>query len=450
MKKNDVMTGRVIDFTHEGHGVVKIDNFPVFIPNAVINELITFKVIKATKKFGIGKLIEIKERSEDRVTPPCEYYNQCGGCNIQHINYAAQLKMKQEQVENLVRKMLKINVPVKPVIGMNNPWRYRNKSQLPVAVINNESAIGFYRSRSHDIVPIEKCLIQKESHDAIMNAVKALINEYNVSIYDEKTHRGNLRHVIIRSGTAIDEVMVVFVTRQKTMSHIEVIASRLMEQFSNVVSIKQNVNTQQTNVIMGPSSVTIKGQDIIHDKLEDKTFEISDKSFYQVNHEQTEKLYLQALKYAGLTGKENVIDAYCGIGTIGIFMAEHAEHVYGVEIVEKAIEDAKKNADNNGLKNTTFEIGKAEDVIKKWEQMGIKPDVVMVDPPRKGIDEVFINTMNTLLPEKIVYVSCNPSTLMRDISLLKDNYTVEEITPVDLFPQTTHVECVALMEKVKK
>ncbi|TDL98311.1 23S rRNA (uracil(1939)-C(5))-methyltransferase RlmD [Macrococcus brunensis] len=444
MKKNDILTGTVIDYTHEGNGVVKIEGYPIFIPKTVKDETVTFKLIKQNKGFGIGKVMSIETESPDRVVPPCIYYQQCGGCNIQHLRYSAQLTMKENQVKNLVHKMTKLNIPVRDIIGMDNPWRYRNKSQLPVQY-QDGIVTGFYRPRSHDIVPIEECLIQKESHDELMNTIRQLLTKYNVSIYDERKHRGNLRHIVLRSGTKVNETMVVFVTKSKQLPELEQIADELMTRFPDVTSIRQNINSEKTNVILGRQSKTIRGNDFIHDQLDTLTFEISDMSFYQVNHEQTEKLYRKALRYAELEEKQNVIDAYCGIGTIGLFMATHAERVYGVEIVEKAIKDAKRNAALNHLSNTHFEAGKAEDVILKWREDGIRPDVVMVDPPRKGCDSVFVETLLELEPNRIVYVSCNPSTLMRDIQLLEEKYHIDEITPVDMFPQTTHVEAVCKM-----
>ena len=444
MKKNDILTGTVIDYTHEGNGVVKIDGYPIFIPQTVKGEMVTFKLIKQNKGFGIGKLMSIETESPDRVEPPCIYYQQCGGCNIQHLSYSAQLIMKKNQVKNLVQKMTKLDIPVRDIIGMDNPWRYRNKSQLPVQY-QNGIVTGFYRPRSHDIVPIEECLIQKVSHDELMNTIRQLLTKYNVSIYDERKHKGNLRHIVLRSGTKVNETMVVFVTKSKHLSELEQIADELMTRFPHITSIRQNINSEKTNVILGRQSKTIRGNDYIRDQLDALTFEISDMSFYQVNHEQTEKLYQKALQYADLEVRQNVIDAYCGIGTIGLFMATHAERVYGVEIVEKAIEDAKRNATLNHLSNTHFEAGKAENIILKWREEGIRPDVVMVDPPRKGCNPVFVETLLELEPKRIVYVSCNPSTLMRDIQLLEEKYHIDEITPVDMFPQTTHVEAVCKM-----
>ncbi len=444
MNKNDILSGQVIDYTHEGSGVIKFDGYPVFVPNTVKGEHVTFKLIKKSKGFGIGKLLSIDEESPDRVVPPCRYYYQCGGCNIQHLAYDAQLNMKEEQVKNLVRKMTKLDIPVRPIIGMKHPWRYRNKSQLPVKR-EEQIVTGFYKPRSHDIVPIEECIIQKEGHDDIMNELRRLLNELNVSIYDERRHTGNLRHIIIRSGTAINETMIVLVTKNKRLEQADVIAQHMMAKFPYIVSVRQNINPDRTNVIMGRQSTTIRGKDEIQDQLKELKFEISDMSFYQINHEQTEKLYQQALDYAELNDSQNVIDSYCGVGTIGLFMASHAERVYGVEIVQKAVMDAKKNAALNGLTNTHFEAGKAEDIIINWQQQGVKPHVVMIDPPRKGCDSVFIDTLKELKPDRIVYVSCNPSTLMRDIQSLSDLYHIEEITPVDMFPQTTHVEAVCKM-----
>lgn len=449
LKKNEVHTGKVIDLTHEGHGVVKIDRYPVFVPNALIEEEIEYKLIKVKKNFAIGKLLEVKNKSKDRVEPPCVYYYKCGGCQLQHMTYQAQLNMKKEQVVNLFhRKGLFEDTPIQPTLGMEQPWRYRNKSQIPVGKDKDNKAImGFYRQRSHDIIDMDSCLIQDEQHQNIMNYVKHWFNELNMSIYDEKNKRGLMRHLVIRTGYHTDEIMVIFVTNGKKFKNANVLVQKLISEFPNITSIKQNINDTHSNVIMGPQSVTLYGKDKIVDELSEVTFNISDQSFYQINSAQTEKLYQKAIDYAQLTGEEIVLDTYCGIGTIGLYMAPQAKHVYGVEVVPSAIKDAQENATKNQLNNTTFECGKAEDVILEWKAQGIKPDVVMVDPPRKGCDETFIKTLLKLNPKRIVYISCNPSTQQRDAQLLSDNYHLVEITPVDMFPQTTHIETVALFER---
>lgn len=450
IKKNEVYIGEVVDLTHEGHGVVKIDRVPVFIPNAIKGELIEFKVIKVKKQFGIGKLITIKEESKDRVEPPCVYYKICGGCQLQHLSYEAQLAMKKSQVIALFkRKAQFLDTVIHDTIGMENPWQYRNKSQIPVAKNKDgEIELGFYRQRSHDIVDIDQCMIQDKKHDQLMVKLKAFLNQLNISIYNEKTHKGELRHIVLRSGFYSEETMVIFVTNSGQISHKNKIVEYITSQFPNVVSIKHNINKEKSNVIMGRESITIYGKETIDDQLSEFSFKISDTAFYQINPIQTEKLYNKALEYAQLTGNEIVIDAYCGIGTIGSYMSKSAKHVYGVEVVEQAITNAKENADVNNITNATWVAGKAEEVILNWQQEGIKPDVVMVDPPRKGCDETFLDTLSALNPKRIVYISCNPATQVRDVEILKESgYQLKEITPVDMFPQTTHVETVALLEK---
>ncbi|UBV35611.1 23S rRNA (uracil(1939)-C(5))-methyltransferase RlmD [Staphylococcus xylosus] len=450
IQKNEVVEGKVVDLTHEGHGVVKFDRYPVFVPNALIDEIIEFKVIKVKKNFAIGKLITIKEQSESRVEPPCVYYYKCGGCQLQHMTYQAQLNMKKEQVVNLFQRKAGFkDVVIHDTIGMDNPWYYRNKSQIPVGKNNEHEIItGFYRQRSHDIIDMDECLIQDSLHQDVINKVKVWFNELNVSVYNEHQKQGLMRHVVIRTGHHSRELMVIFVTNGKKFKQSDVITERLVADFPEIVSVKQNINTTHSNVIMGDNSYTLYGKDEIEDTLSDVTFKINDQSFYQINSLQTEKLYQRAIEYAELQGEEIVLDTYCGIGTIGLYMAPKAKHVYGVEVVPEAIKDAQLNATINQFENTTFVCGKAEDVILKWESEGIKPDVVMVDPPRKGCDETFLETLLELNPKKIVYISCNPSTQQRDAQLLAQHYKLTQITPVDMFPHTTHVETVAQFERL--
>ncbi|MDN5828602.1 MAG: 23S rRNA (uracil(1939)-C(5))-methyltransferase RlmD [Staphylococcus equorum] len=449
IQKNEVVEGKVIDLTHEGHGVVKLDRYPIFVPNALINETIEFKVIKVKKNFAIGKLIEIKKESEERVEPPCVYYHKCGGCQLQHMTYQAQLNMKKEQVVNLFhRKGDFKDTIIHDTIGMDNPWFYRNKSQVPVGKNNENKVItGFYRQRSHDIIDMDECLIQDNMHQDVLNQLKLWFNELNISIYNERKKQGLMRHVVIRTGHHSRELMVVFVTNGKKFKQSDVLTEKLVAAFPEIVSVKHNVNDTHSNVIMGETSYTLYGKDEIQDTLSDVTFKISDQSFYQINSIQTEKLYQRAIEYAELKGEETILDTYCGIGTIGLYMAPKAQYVYGVEIVPEAIADAKQNATLNQFENTTFVCGKAEEVILKWKAQGIKPDVVMVDPPRKGCDETFLETLLELNPRKIVYISCNPSTQQRDAQQLAQQYKLTQITPVDMFPHTTHVETVAQFER---
>jgi len=449
IQKNEVIEGKVIDLTHEGHGVVKLDRYPIFVPNALINETIEFKVIKVKKNFAIGKLLEIKKESEERVEPPCVYYHKCGGCQLQHMTYQAQLNMKKEQVVNLFHRKADFkDTIIHDTIGMDNPWFYRNKSQVPVGKNNENKVItGFYRQRSHDIIDMDECLIQDNMHQDVLNQLKLWFNELNISIYNERKKQGLMRHVVIRSGHHSRELMVVFVTNGKKFKQSDVLTEKLVAAFPEIVSVKHNVNDTHSNVIMGETSYTLYGKDEIQDTLSDVTFKISDQSFYQINSIQTEKLYQRAIEYAELKGEETILDTYCGIGTIGLYMAPKAQHVYGVEIVPEAIADAKQNATLNQFENTTFVCGKAEEVILKWKAQGIKPDVVMVDPPRKGCDETFLETLLELNPRKIVYISCNPSTQQRDAQQLAQQYKLTQITPVDMFPHTTHVETVAQFER---
>ncbi|MCD8787013.1 23S rRNA (uracil(1939)-C(5))-methyltransferase RlmD [Staphylococcus gallinarum] len=450
LQKNEVREGKVIDLTHEGHGVVKLDRYPIFIPNALIDETIEYKVIKVKKNFAIGKLLDIKVQSNQRVEPPCVYYYKCGGCQLQHLSYQAQLAMKKEQVINLFHRKANFeNTIIHDTIGMETPWRYRNKSQIPVGKNeDNDTIMGFYRQRSHQIIDMDECLIQDTKHQDVMNHVKQWFNELNVSIYDERKKAGLMRHVVIRTGHYTGDLMVIFVTNGKKFKQSDIMTQKLIEAFPNIKSVKHNINNTHSNVIMGDVSHTLYGVDQIEDTLSDITFKISDQSFYQINSTQTEKLYQRAIEYADLQGEETVLDTYCGIGTIGLYMAPKAKHVYGVEVVPEAIEDAKKNATINQFENTTFVCGKAEEVILKWKAQGIKPDVVMVDPPRKGCDESFLDTLLELNPRRIVYISCNPSTQQRDAQHLATQYELTQITPVDMFPHTTHVETVAQFDRI--
>lgn len=450
LQKNEVREGKVIDLTHEGHGVVKLERYPIFIPNALIDETIEYKVIKVKKNFAIGKLLDIKVQSNQRVEPPCVYYYKCGGCQLQHLSYQAQLAMKKEQVINLFHRKANFeNTIIHDTIGMETPWRYRNKSQIPVGKNeDNDAIMGFYRQRSHQIIDMDECLIQDTKHQDVMNHVKQWFNELNVSIYDERKKAGLMRHVVIRTGHYTGDLMVIFVTNGKKFKQSDIMTQKLIEAFPNIKSVKHNINNTHSNVIMGDVSHTLYGVDQIEDTLSDITFKISDQSFYQINSTQTEKLYQRAIEYADLQGEETVLDTYCGIGTIGLYMAPKAKHVYGVEVVPEAIEDAKKNATINKFENTTFVCGKAEEVILKWKAQGIKPDVVMVDPPRKGCDESFLDTLLELNPRRIVYISCNPSTQQRDAQHLATQYELTQITPVDMFPHTTHVETVAQFDRI--
>jgi 23S rRNA (uracil1939-C5)-methyltransferase len=443
--KNEHYTGTVVDYTHEGMGVTKIDGYPVFVKDVLVNEEIEFKVIKANKKFGFGKCLNILKPSDERVSPPCEYYYQCGGCQIQTLSQVEQQNFKKQTVNQNINRQAKLDTPIRETIGMEAPYHYRNKSQIPVQKVDGEIKLGFYKPRSHDIIDIKSCYIQKDVHNDIMNKVRAYLK--GISVYNEKSHTGLLRHLMIRSNHDNSEVQVGFITNGKK-NPFNPIIKMLKETFPEVTSIIQNVNTKQTNVIYGNETITLYGQSYITDELLGKHFRIEARSFYQVNHSQTEKLYQKAIELADLKGTETVLDTYCGIGTIGQCAADHVKEVIGIEVVDSAVEDAKENAWLNGINNAEYHLGKSEDVMKRLVKEGVRPDIVFVDPPRKGCHQEFLESLVEVSPEKIVYISCNPSTLQRDLKYLNnEGYEVSPVTPVDLFPQTNHIESVVLLTR---
>ncbi|WMJ20346.1 23S rRNA (uracil(1939)-C(5))-methyltransferase RlmD [Geobacillus kaustophilus] len=443
--KNEYYDVVFTDLTHDGLGVAKVDGFPLFVKNALPGERANVKVVKVKKGYGYGRLIELYEPSPDRIEPPCPVYRQCGGCQLQHLSYEGQLKAKEKQVKEVLARIGKLDgVTVHPVIGMKNPWRYRNKAQVPVGEREGGLVAGFYKERSHEIIDMDACLIQQEMNDAVVQTVKKICEKYKVPAYNEVAHKGVLRHIMARYGAVTKEVMVVLITRTEELPHKKKIVQEIIDSVPNVKSIIQNINPKKTNVIMGDETKVLWGAEYIYDYIGDIKFAISARSFYQVNPEQTKVLYEKALEYAQLTGEETVIDAYCGIGTISLFLAKKAKKVYGVEVVPEAIEDAKRNAELNGITNVEFAVGEAEAVIPKWYEQGIRADCIVVDPPRKGCDETLLQTIIAMKPKRVVYVSCNPATLARDLRILEDGgYQTIEVQPVDMFPHTAHVECVS-------
>ncbi|WP_152656695.1 23S rRNA (uracil(1939)-C(5))-methyltransferase RlmD [Oceanobacillus sp. CFH 90083] len=446
VQKNEQITITIEDITHEGSGVGKVDGYPLFIPKTLPGEEAVIKVVKVNKNYGFGKLLELKKTSPERVDPTCHVY--CGGCQLQHMSYSLQLQMKQNQVHNVMKKIAHLeHVPVHPIIGMEDPAHYRNKIQIPVDEKNGELITGYYQKRSHRILENQDtCYVHNQAMNEVLPFARHLMNKYGIKAYDEKTHRGELRHIMIRTGHYTGEMMVVFVTRTAKLPAKERIVEELTEKFPFISSIVQNINDQRTNVILGKKTKVLWGAAYIHDTIGDLTFAISPKSFYQVNPVQTKVLYDKALEYANIDENDVVIDAYCGIGTISLFLAQKAKKVYGIEVVPEAIADAKKNAERNGIDNVEFTVGQAETVMPTWKKEGLNPDVIVVDPPRKGCDPEFLDAMIGMEPERIVYVSCNPSTLARDLRILEDGgYEAKEIQPVDLFPNTGHVEVITLL-----
>ena len=448
VQKNDYIDARFEDLTHDGAGVAKVEGYPIFVPNGLPGEKAKIKVLKVNKGYGFGRLIELYEKSPYRVEPQCPIYKECGGCQLQHLSYEGQLKAKEKQVRDVLQRIGRLeNIDVHPVLGMKEPWRYRNKAQVPVGEQEGGLIGGFYQQRSHKIIDMKECIIQQEKNDEVVQAVIEICSRYGVTAYDENTHKGDLRHVMARYGLTTGEVMVVLITRTNELPHKNEIIKEITERIKGIKSIVQNINKQKTNVIFGDKTKVLWGEEVIYDFIGDIKFAISARSFYQVNPEQTKVLYEKALEYAGLSGNESVIDAYCGIGTISLFLAQKAKKVFGVEIVPEAIEDAKRNAELNGITNAEFAVGEAEVVIPKWYEDGNTADVLVVDPPRKGCDEALLKTIIEMKPQKVVYVSCNPGTLARDLRILEDGgYQTVEVQPVDMFPQTMHVECVAHLE----
>ena len=451
IKKNQEYIVDIVDNGFEGEGIAKIDGFTIFIPNAIKGERVKILIVKVLTSHAFGKILEILEKSQYRIESDCSTYKRCGGCNLRHIKYEQTLKMKQNAVQNLVNKTLKTKIQVQETLGMENPYFYRNKAQYPVGIDKNgKPIIGVFANRTHEIIPIQKCFIQNEKSEKLAKFVFEWIAKNNISIYNEKTGKGLIRHIVTKIGIKTNEVMCVLVINGNSIPKEQELVKEILENFPEVKTIIKNINTKNTNVIMGKENINIYGNGYIEDILGEYKFKISPLSFYQVNPVQAEKLYNIGVEAAKITKEDIVFDLYCGIGTISLFMAKYAKKVYGIEIVEDAVNDAKENALNNNINNVEFIAGDVENVLDELiNKRNIIPDIVMVDPPRKGLDNKSIDNIIRILPKKVVYISCNPATLVRDLAKLEDTYEVENIKPVDMFPFTSHVEVCALLELKK-
>lgn len=471
VEKNRNYKLEITGMTHEGQGVGRIEGVAVFVDGALEGEEIEARIIKVNKSYAVGKLLNVLKASADRTEPFCSGYRRCGGCNLQHLNYPAQLAFKTKLVrDNLERIGGLKDVPVHPATGMENPLNYRNKAQFPVATVNGNVVTGFYSARSHDVIDSEECGIQDVVGDRIRKIVRKFIVEKGISVYDEATGKGLFRHIMTRAGFHTGEVMVVLVINGTVLPYSEELVGRLVSEFSDreglspdqrkkhgesfppniyeMKSIYLNVNTEKTNVVLGKRNILLYGSETIMDTIGSFQFSISPHSFFQINPIQTEVLYTKALEYADLNGTETVFDLYCGIGTISLFLSAKAKKVYGVEVVDAAIVDARQNAERNGVENAEFLVGEAEKVVPELYRQGIRADVVVLDPPRKGCEESLLQLLVEMQPKRIVYVSCNPSTLARDLKYLDANgYKAQEAQPVDMFPWTAHVESVVLITK---
>ncbi len=432
-----------------GEGVGRYEDFTVFVPNALPGETVRAVIDDVKKSYARGHVVEILKPSKDRVTPPCPLYAQCGGCQLMHLDYMAQLRAKRQQVIDAIKRIGKqTDVEVLPTLGAATPWNYRNKMQFPVGREKGRTAIGCFAQGSHQIIDTTDCHIQAQGNNAIVNVVRDVVEKLKIPVYNEDRHTGVLRHVMGRVG--LDGDMVVLVTATEKLPHERELVKLLRARLPHVVSIQQNIQTYRNNVILGRETKLLWGRPTIKDRIGRLQFHISPRSFFQVNTAQAEVLYSKALEFANLTGEETVIDAYCGTGTITLFLAQKAREVYGVEIVKPAIQDAKRNARDNNVKNATFLVGDATAVLPRLAHQGIRADVVVVDPPRAGCTPVVLQTFANMHPDRIVYVSCNPASLARDLKILDElGYHAEKVQPVDMFPMTSHVESVALIRRKK-
>ena len=449
VEKNKEYVVEIIDNGFEGEGIAKIEGYTIFVPNAIKGEKVKILIVKVLSSHAFGKIIEVIEASKYRVESDCSTYKRCGGCNLRHIKYEKTLEMKQNAVQSLVNKTLNNKIKVSKVVGMESPFYYRNKAQYPVGLDKNGNpVIGVFANRTHEIIQMQDCKIQHKESEKIAKYIFDLWNKKNLSIYNETTGKGLLRHIVIKIGFKTNEIMCILVVNGVDIPNEAQIIEQIVNRFPNVKTIVKNINTKNTNVILGQKNINIYGAGTISDKLGNLVFKISPLSFYQVNPVQTEKLYSIGVEAAKITNDDVVFDLYCGIGTISLFMAQYAKKVYGVEIIEQAVEMAKENAKINGIDNVDFFAGDVEHVLDDLiNRKKIIPDVVMIDPPRKGLDKKSIQNLLSVAPKRLVYISCNPATLVRDLASFEDKYEIKSITPVDMFPFTSSIESVAVLLK---
>lgn len=453
-KVRPVQLGRTYTFAitglgHSGEGVGRVEDFTVFIRYALPGETVTVMITEVRANFARGRLLSVANPHAQRVEAPCQVYEACGGCQLQHLSYAGQLAVKRQAVSDAMLRIGKLpDAEVKMVLGMDEPWHYRNKAQFPVGRKNGAFVTGCFAEGTHDIVPTEGCLIQHLLNDRLLAEIRRIASKVGIVPYDEGTGKGDLRHVMGRVGIATGEVMAVLVTANANFQGKADLIQQLKSAMPQLRAILQNINPEKTNVILGQDTRVLWGASAIRDRIGKFEFQISAESFFQVNAVQTEILYATAVQAAGLTGKETVFDLYSGTGTISLFLAEHASRVYGVEYSRAAVADAGRNASFNKVHNVEFIAGDVAEKIVELERKGVRPDVIVMDPPRAGCEEIVLKTAAAMGPARIVYVSCNPATLARDLAILQElGYGTTRIQPVDMFPQTYHVETVCLIER---
>lgn len=444
VEKNQEYIVDVMDNGFQGEGISKIDGMTIFIPNAIKGEKVKIKILKVTSSLAYAKIIEIIEKSSYRIEADCNTFFRCGGCNLRHINYDYTLEIKKNAVESTLRKALGRDIKIANVLKMDRPYNYRNKLQYPVGIDNNGNPVmGVYAERTHSIISTKECSIQDSLSQKIANDIFEFIKNNNISVYNEKALKGSIRHIVIRIGKKTNEVMVTLVSNTENINKENELVECITSKYSEIKTIVKNINSKNTNVILGQENKVLYGDGYIYDYLEEFKFKISPMSFYQVNPIQTEKLYSKAVEYAELTGEETVFDLYCGIGTIGIFASPRIKKLYGIETIPQAIEDAKQNAKLNNIENAEFFVGDVEKTLPEFiRERNITPDVVFVDPPRKGCDKTALETLMQIKPKRIAYVSCNPATLARDLKILEEVYDLKEVSICDMFPYTHHVESV--------
>jgi len=443
MHKNEYIEAKCIDYTHDGQGIVKVDHFPIFVKNMLVGEVGQVKIIKVLKNYAVGRLIQLYQSSPYRNEPLCPLFKQCGGCQLQHLSQIGQQELKTTRVKETLMRIGHCDVEVLPCLMMEDPWYYRNKVQVPVGMKEGHIISGFYKQHSNEIVEMETCFIQNEQSNQLVKRVRELLEQMHEKPFDKVNHQGNIKHILVKYANATNQLMLVLITYQQKIKGIQTIINILTKEFPQLKTIIQNINTRHDNVILGEEVKILYGNGYIEDVLLGNVYRISTKSFYQVNPVQVELLYQKAIEYADLKEDDYVIDAYCGIGTISLSMAQYVKKVYGVEIVEQAIIDAKQNAKRNHIENVEFYCQDAGEFMVDFAKRNKHIDVVMVDPPRKGCSQVFLDQLITLLPQKIVYISCDVATQARDIAYLQEHgYCAEICQPVDMFPHSYHIESI--------
>lgn len=446
--KNEKYVVDIIDNGFEGEGIAKIDGLTVFVPGSIKGEKCEILIVKVLASHAYGKIVNIIKKSENRKESDCATYKRCGGCSLRHMTYEHTLKLKRQVVQNLVNKGLKEKVEVLETIGMENPYNYRNKAQYPVGLNSDgQPEVGVFAQRTHTIIPIQTCLIQTEISQKIAKIIIDFVKEKNIQVYNEENQKGLLRHIVIKVGKYTNQVMCILVLNDSKFDQEQELVKLLCEKYPEIKTIVKNINNKNTNVILGKENINLYGNGYIEDKLGEYIFKISPMSFYQVNPVQAEILYTTAINQANLDKNDILFDLYCGIGTIGIFASKYVNKVYGIEIVPQAIEDAKENAKINDVKNIEFICGDVEvafdELINKEK---IVPSAIIVDPPRKGLDNKTVENIAKIQPAKLVYISCNPATMVRDLAKLEDIYNIKTIQPVDMFPWTNGVESITILE----